>query len=73
MNQNGTLKTVVPIARKTAEAPTIDPTERSNSPAIIRMPTGIAMMPSSAAVSSQPAVPSIETKPAPCVVIAKKR
>ena len=36
-------------------------------------PTGIAIMPSSAEVSSQPAVPSIDTKPAPCVVIAKKR
>ena len=73
ISQNGTLKIVVPIARKTAEAPTMDPTERSNSPAIMRTPTGMAMMPSSAAVSSQPAVPSIETKPAPCVVIAKKR
>src|ERR1700722_17521835 len=73
ISQNGTLNTVVPIARKTAEAPTMDPTERSNSPAIIRTPTGMAMMPSSAAVSSQPAVPSIDTKPAPCVGIAKKR
>ncbi len=65
INQNGTLKTVVPIARKTAEAPTMDPTERSNSPATMRTPTGIAIMPSSAEVSSQPAVPSIDTKPAP--------
>src|SRR5580704_18219326 len=40
ISQKGTLKIVVPIARKTAEAPTMDPTERSNSPAIMRTPTG---------------------------------
>ena len=44
-------------------APTTDPTERSNSPAIISIPIGIAMMPSSAAVSSQPATPSVLRKP----------
>ena len=53
-------------------APTVEPIDRSNSPAIISMPTGIATMPSSAARLSQPAVPLIETKPAPWVTMAKK-
>ena len=61
-----------PMATMIDEAPTTAPTERSNSPATMRTPIGIAMMPSSAAVSSQPAVPSIETKPAPRVDMAKK-
>ena len=34
-------------------APTIEPTERSNSPAIISMAIGTAMMPRSDEVSSQ--------------------
>ena len=38
------------------ETPTIAPTDRSNSPAIISMPIGMAMMPSSDDVSSQLAV-----------------
>src|SRR5215469_2911601 len=39
-------------------APATEPTDRSNSPAVIRVPTGMATMASSAAPSSQLAVPS---------------
>src|SRR5579883_1778 len=54
------------------QPPTTAPTERSNSPPIISMPTGRAMMPRSEAVSSQFAVPSGVRKPFRPAVIAKK-
>ena len=63
--QIGRWKKVVPIATIIDAAPTVEPIDRSNSPAIIRSPTGSATMPSSAERFSQPAVPLIETKPEP--------
>ena len=63
---------VVPIARIMELAPITEPIERSNSPAIIRTPTASAMIPSSAEVLSQAAVPFSETKSACQAVIAKK-
>jgi hypothetical protein len=53
-------------------APIVEPIDKSNSPAMSNSATGAAMMPSSAAVSSQLAVPSRETNPAPDAVTIKK-
>ena len=72
IGQIGRPKYWVPIATIIEAAPTVEPIERSNSPAIIRMPTGMATMPSSAARLSQPSEPLRETKPAPEVTTAKK-
>lgn len=52
-------------------APTIDPTDKSNSPAIISRPTGIAMIPISEAVPSQLAVPPVLVNPPPPLSSAK--
>ncbi|KSV71987.1 hypothetical protein N182_29960 [Sinorhizobium sp. GL2] len=62
----------MPSATMIEAAPTTEPVERSNSPAIIRSPIGSAMMPSSAAAFSQPAVPAIEVKPVAPPKMAKK-
>ena len=47
------------------DAGIIEPIEMSNSPAIIKRPMGMAMMPSEAATFSQLAAPVNETKFAP--------
>ena len=60
------------MARMIEVAPITEPIERSNSPAIISMPTASAMIPSSAEVSSQAAVPFTETKFAFQAAAAKK-
>jgi hypothetical protein len=65
-------KRVVPIASMIELAPITEPIDRSNSPAIIRMPTASAMMPSSADVLSHAAVPFSETKSACQAATAKK-
>jgi hypothetical protein len=49
-----------------------DPIERSNSPAIINIATGIARIPSSAQTSSQAAVPPELRKPLFVATMAKK-
>ena len=64
---------LVPRARIIDAAPTVDPIDKSNSPEIIKSPTGIATIPSSAARLSQPAVPFTDTKPVPGVASAKNR
>ena len=60
------------VATMIEAAPTTEPVERSNSPEIISNPTGSAMIPSSAAVLSQPAVPGIEKNPEPPPTPTKK-
>ena len=52
--------------------PIIDPTERSNSPAIINRVTGAARMPSCADTSRKLMMPLAENKPLPPATIAKK-
>ena len=51
----------------------VEPMERSNSPAIISNPIASAMIPTSADVSSQAAVPFSETKSAFQAATAKNR
>ncbi len=51
---------------------TTEPVDKSNSPEIINRPIGIAMMPSSAAVLSQPAVPGMVRKPLAPPTMPKK-
>jgi hypothetical protein len=62
----------VAIATDIEVAPTMAPTDKSNSPAIINIPTGIAAIPNSDAVPSQFAVPSELRKPFRPAMLAKK-
>ena len=56
-SQTGQPNSPMPIATIMPAAPTIEPTERSNSPAIIRSATAEPMMPTCAATSRYVAVP----------------
>ena len=70
-SQTGQPNSPMPIATIMPAAPTIEPTDRSNSPAIIRRATAEPMMPTCAATSRYVAVPFRVRKPLSPATTAK--
>jgi hypothetical protein len=71
-SHKGQPQTIVGIAMAIPAKPIMEPTERSNSPAIISRATGAARMPSCAETSRKLMIPLALNKPLPPAVTAKK-